>query len=135
MLLRTAEPILHLEQRQRRPPDHRGWWGLAAAALILLLLFAVGPLRPMLFGVPQPESVALTLLTGAQEKGAVCLDGTPPGYHLQRGSGDGSNSWHIHLQVRDIHPDNVPCIFSPSIYQKTCMMGMFSKLNQGREIS
>lgn len=95
----TAEPILHLEQRQHRPPDHRGWWGLAPAVLlVLLLLLAAGPLRLRLFGVPPPEPVALTLLAGAQEKGAVCLDGTPPGYHLQRGSGDGSNSWHIHLQ-------------------------------------
>ncbi|KAM3336613.1 hypothetical protein ACQJBY_030558 [Aegilops geniculata] len=98
MVPASAEPLLHLEQRQLRSSDHRGWWGLAAAALLLMLLVTVGHLRPMLFGVPQPEPVALTLLTAAQEKGAVCLDGTPPGYHLQRGSGDGSSSWHIHLQ-------------------------------------
>ncbi|VAH86557.1 unnamed protein product [Triticum turgidum subsp. durum] len=98
MVPASAEPLLHMEQRQLRPSHHGGWWGLAAAALLLMLLVTVGPLRPMLFGVPLPEPVALTLLTGAQEKGAVCLDGTPPGYHLQRGSGDGSSSWHIHLQ-------------------------------------
>jgi hypothetical protein len=34
---------------------------------------------------------------------SVCLDGTPPGYHLQRGSGDGSNSWLIHLEVGAIN--------------------------------
>jgi hypothetical protein len=32
--------------------------------------------------------------------GAVCLDGSAPGYHLQRGSGSGSQSWLIHLEVR-----------------------------------
>ncbi|VAH86559.1 unnamed protein product [Triticum turgidum subsp. durum] len=91
MVPMTAESILHLEQCQLRPPDHRRWWGLAAAAL-LRLLFAVGALHLLLFSVPQPEPVALTLLAGAQEKVALCLDGTPPGYHLQRGSGDGSNN-------------------------------------------
>jgi hypothetical protein len=30
---------------------------------------------------------------------SVCLDGTPPGYHLQRGSGDGANKWLVHLEV------------------------------------
>jgi hypothetical protein len=29
---------------------------------------------------------------------AVCLDGSPPGYHLQPGSGAGSRSWLIHLE-------------------------------------
>ena len=33
---------------------------------------------------------------------AVCLDGSAPGYHLQRGSGTGSQSWLIHLEVGDV---------------------------------
>ena len=33
---------------------------------------------------------------------SVCLDGTPPGYHLQTGSGSGSRSWLIHLEVPSI---------------------------------
>uniref|UniRef100_M8D132 Pectin acetylesterase n=1 Tax=Aegilops tauschii TaxID=37682 RepID=M8D132_AEGTA len=86
MVPASAEPLLHPEQCQLRPSDHRRWWVLVAAALLLMLLVTVGPLHPMLFGVPQSEPVALILLTAAQEKGAVCLDGTPPGYHLQRGS-------------------------------------------------
>ena len=28
----------------------------------------------------------------------MCLDGSPPGYHLQTGSGAGSRSWLIHLE-------------------------------------
>lgn len=35
---------------------------------------------------------------------AVCLDGSAPGYHLQGGSGSGSRSWLIHLEVGDV-PD------------------------------
>ena len=30
---------------------------------------------------------------------AVCLDGSLPGYHFDKGSGSGSNSWLLHLQV------------------------------------
>ncbi|KAM5558513.1 pectin acetylesterase 6-like [Rosa sericea] len=47
---------------------------------------------------PQPLMVALTLIDNAASKGAVCLDGTPPGYHLDRGSGSGANSWLIQLE-------------------------------------
>lgn len=42
--------------------------------------------------------VDLTLIQGAAAKGAVCLDGTLPGYHLDRGSGSGENSWLIQLE-------------------------------------
>ncbi|CAH2063066.1 unnamed protein product, partial [Thlaspi arvense] len=43
--------------------------------------------------------VPLTLIQGADSKGAVCLYGTLPGYHLDRGFGSGANSWLIHLEV------------------------------------
>ncbi|XP_037416307.1 pectin acetylesterase 5-like isoform X3 [Triticum dicoccoides] len=71
---------------------------LPAALLLLLLLASSGPLRPTLSGAAPLEPVEVSLVAGAQEKGAVCLDGTPPGYHLQRGSGDGSGSWLVHLE-------------------------------------
>ncbi|XP_027367532.1 pectin acetylesterase 12 isoform X1 [Abrus precatorius] len=50
------------------------------------------------FSSPQPLMVDLTLVEGADSKGAVCLDGTLPGYHLDRGFGSGANSWLIHLE-------------------------------------
>ncbi|XP_004494485.1 pectin acetylesterase 3 isoform X1 [Cicer arietinum] len=46
----------------------------------------------------QPLMVPLTLIQGASSKGAVCLDGTLPGYHLHHGSGSGANSWLIQLE-------------------------------------
>uniref|UniRef100_A0A0E0N647 Pectin acetylesterase n=1 Tax=Oryza rufipogon TaxID=4529 RepID=A0A0E0N647_ORYRU len=58
---------------------------------LLLLLLAAAVARSV-------DGVELTLLTGAREKGTVCLDGSPPGYHLQRGFGSGEHSWFIHLQ-------------------------------------
>lgn len=42
--------------------------------------------------------VGLTLIQGAGATGAVCLDGTLPGYHLHRGYGSGANSWLVNLE-------------------------------------
>ncbi|KAL2345548.1 hypothetical protein Fmac_006833 [Flemingia macrophylla] len=47
---------------------------------------------------PQPLMVPLTLIQGAASKGAVCLDGTLPGYHFHPGFGSGANSWLIQLE-------------------------------------
>lgn len=49
------------------------------------------------FSTP-PLMVGLSLIAGAASTGAVCLDGTLPGYHLHRGYGSGANSWLIHLE-------------------------------------
>ncbi|KAF7845562.1 phosphatidylinositol/phosphatidylcholine transfer protein SFH9 isoform X1 [Senna tora] len=46
----------------------------------------------------RPLMVGLTLINGAAAKGAVCLDGSLPAYHLHRGYGSGSNSWLIQLE-------------------------------------
>ncbi|KAM6541344.1 hypothetical protein CsatB_005791 [Cannabis sativa] len=47
---------------------------------------------------PQPLMVPLTLISSAASTGAVCLDGTLPGYHIHPGSGSGANSWLIQLE-------------------------------------
>ncbi|XP_022861935.1 pectin acetylesterase 12-like [Olea europaea var. sylvestris] len=47
---------------------------------------------------PNALMVGLTLVQGAAAKGAVCLDGTLPGYHFHRGFGTGSSSWLIQLE-------------------------------------
>ncbi|XP_042022139.1 pectin acetylesterase 10-like [Salvia splendens] len=47
---------------------------------------------------PNALLVPLTLINGAAAKGAVCLDGTLPGYHFHRGSGSGANSWIVDLE-------------------------------------
>lgn len=33
--------------------------------------------------------------------GAVCLDGSVPGYHIHRGFGSGGNNWLVELEVRE----------------------------------
>ncbi|KAK9725312.1 hypothetical protein RND81_05G135800 [Saponaria officinalis] len=45
-----------------------------------------------------PLMVELTLIHWAASRGAVCLDGSLPAYHLHRGYGPGANSWLIQLE-------------------------------------
>ncbi|CAH9137776.1 unnamed protein product [Cuscuta epithymum] len=42
--------------------------------------------------------VDITYVESAVSKGAVCLDGSPPAYHMNRGSGAGINNWLIHFE-------------------------------------
>lgn len=42
--------------------------------------------------------VGITYVKNAIAKGAVCLDGSPPAYHWDKGSGSGINSWLVHLE-------------------------------------
>ncbi|CAJ1942025.1 unnamed protein product [Sphenostylis stenocarpa] len=53
---------------------------------VLLLLEAEGSLVP------------LTLVENAISQGAVCLDGSPPAYHFDKGVGEGINSWIVHME-------------------------------------
>ncbi|XP_010920600.1 pectin acetylesterase 5 isoform X2 [Elaeis guineensis] len=78
---------------------------IALGLTVLLLAVAswlrerpiAGGLRPPA-GSSDPALVHLTLVRDAQKKGAVCLDGSPPGYHFQRGFGSGKDSWLLHLE-------------------------------------
>eukprot|EP01018_Ginkgo_biloba_P008438 Gb_15309 [translate_table: standard] len=60
---------------------------------------------------PNSLMVGLTLVQGAAEKGAVCLDGTLPGYHIHRGFGSGANNWLIQLEGGGWCNDLRTCIF------------------------
>ncbi|KVH91609.1 Pectinacetylesterase [Cynara cardunculus var. scolymus] len=42
--------------------------------------------------------VDITYLRSAVGKGAVCLDGSPPAYHWDMGSGAGINNWLVHIE-------------------------------------
>lgn len=42
--------------------------------------------------------VDITYVKGAVAKGAVCLDGSAPAYHLARGFGSGANNWLVHFE-------------------------------------
>ncbi|XP_015960747.1 pectin acetylesterase 5 isoform X2 [Arachis duranensis] len=42
--------------------------------------------------------VPLTLLSNATQRGALCLDGSAPGYHFQKGFGSGYQNWLLHIE-------------------------------------
>ncbi|KAL2901061.1 Pectin acetylesterase 8 [Bienertia sinuspersici] len=51
----------------------------------------------MLFGV-NGFQVPITFVKDAAAKGGVCLDGSPPAYHLDKGFDAGVNNWLIHME-------------------------------------
>ncbi|RYR75973.1 hypothetical protein Ahy_A01g000571 isoform C [Arachis hypogaea] len=77
-------------------------WGFGFIGFMFVKLvqgFENGNVTDMLyFNNNRPLMVGLTLIYGAAAKGAVCLDGSLPGYHFHRGYGAGSNSWLIQLE-------------------------------------
>uniref|UniRef100_A0A0C9S471 Pectin acetylesterase n=1 Tax=Wollemia nobilis TaxID=56998 RepID=A0A0C9S471_9CONI len=62
----------------------------------IVLALVVGMV--MVVGTVDGFEVELTLVESAVAKGAVCLDGSPPAYHFDRGSGTGVNNWLVHVE-------------------------------------
>ncbi|MCO5582868.1 hypothetical protein L7F22_036769 [Adiantum nelumboides] len=54
-------------------------------------------------------AVELSLLPNAEEAGAVCLDGSPPAYNFDKGSGNGVSNWLIHLEGGGWCESNISC--------------------------
>ncbi|GAA0139939.1 hypothetical protein LIER_01384 [Lithospermum erythrorhizon] len=74
-----------------------------ATVVIFTLVFISNPNKTTLeysidSEVLESNWVPLTLLSNAQQKGAFCLDGSVPGYHIQRGSGSGNDNWLLHVE-------------------------------------
>ncbi|KAF9595238.1 hypothetical protein IFM89_038092 [Coptis chinensis] len=63
------------------------------------------------YNIPPSLMVPLTLIQGAGAKGAVCLDGTLPGYHWHRGYGSGANSWIVNLEGGGWCNNRRTCVF------------------------
>ncbi|CAL9185803.1 unnamed protein product, partial [Musa hybrid cultivar] len=59
-----------------------------------------------------PLLVNLTLIPSAAAQGAVCLDGTVPGYHLHPGFGSGADSWLVNLEGGGWCNNAATCRFS-----------------------
>ncbi|XP_033509765.1 pectin acetylesterase 8-like isoform X4 [Nicotiana tomentosiformis] len=54
-------------------------------------------------GIDHAYFVDTTIVQNALSKGAVCLDGSPPAYHLDRGFGHGVRNWIILLSATNLH--------------------------------
>ncbi|KAL9318776.1 hypothetical protein ACSQ67_015293 [Phaseolus vulgaris] len=53
----------------------------------------------------------------------VCLDGTLPGYHLDRGFGSGADSWLVHLEVKNVQGGGWCNTIRNCVYRKNTRRG------------
>ncbi|KAJ8773921.1 hypothetical protein K2173_009352 [Erythroxylum novogranatense] len=81
------------------------WICLLLACIALILLNA------------EAASIPITIVETAKAKGAVCLDGSAPGYHLERGSGSGINNWLVHMEGGGWCEDTETCLSRKNTYK------------------
>lgn len=48
--------------------------------------------------VAKSQASGLRLISGAEERGAVCIDGSAPGYYISPGFGGGVNNWMVYVE-------------------------------------
>ncbi|XP_039785298.1 pectin acetylesterase 9-like isoform X2 [Panicum virgatum] len=82
--------------RAMAPRRRRAW--PAAAAVFVAAVVAAGFAAEAADMVQERLTVGMTIVAGAASTGAVCLDGSPPAYHLHRGSGAGARSWLLQFE-------------------------------------
>lgn len=63
------------------------WLRLSICAVLSLMVMTV-----------DGYTVPITYVQSAVAQGAVCLDGSPPAYHFDKGFGAGVNNWLIHVE-------------------------------------
>ncbi|XP_026409673.1 pectin acetylesterase 9-like isoform X2 [Papaver somniferum] len=66
-------------------------FGFVLISLLLFLTFTHS-------SATKDNLVDITLVENATTQGAVCLDGSPPAYHLDRGFGSGANNWLLFFE-------------------------------------
>lgn len=74
----------------------RWTWAAAVATAVLTAVTVIAAAAAKV--VEERLVVGMTLLPDAAATGAVCLDGSPPAYHLHRGSGAGARSWLLQFE-------------------------------------
>ncbi|KAK9716068.1 hypothetical protein RND81_06G209200 [Saponaria officinalis] len=67
--------------------DSWKWLGRLLIGVIIVMLTTVDGFN-----------VSITFVYDAVANGAVCLDGSPPAYHFDKGFGVGLNNWLLHLE-------------------------------------
>ncbi|KAL6549749.1 hypothetical protein OROMI_020237 [Orobanche minor] len=61
-----------------------------------LLIYALMLVNAGVYGL-HSVAINVTIVEDAVAKGALCLDGSPAGYHYSEGYGDGANNWLVYL--------------------------------------
>ncbi|KXG38959.1 pectin acetylesterase 9 [Sorghum bicolor] len=67
---------------------------VAAAVVLAIIIWSAAAADV----VEERLTVPMTIVAGAASSGAVCLDGSPPAYHLHRGSGAGARNWLLQFE-------------------------------------
>ncbi|PNX92299.1 protein notum, partial [Trifolium pratense] len=73
----------------------------------------------------QGQFVPITLLESAVSKGAVCLDGSPPAYHFDKGHEEGVNNWIVHIEGGGWCHNVTYCL-----YRKDSRLGSSNQMEQ-----
>ncbi|BBH06117.1 Pectinacetylesterase family protein [Prunus dulcis] len=115
----STEPVSQLMVGSMPNPRLRSllWWrrwakkdwaiaavGFTVVAFALTLLSNSWPDEPdseitrPFHPITASDLVELTLLQNAKARGALCLDGSAPGYHFKKGFGSGANNWLLHIE-------------------------------------
>ncbi|KAE8671366.1 Pectin acetylesterase 7 [Hibiscus syriacus] len=106
---RTWRPMLFLSPGDPSNQGGRQQGGMIGARLrrwLSLLACVLTIISPRAKGA----SVGITFLQDATAKGAACLDGSPPAYHFDKGSGTGINNWIVHMEGGGWCEDVATCL-------------------------
>ncbi|WCJ28988.1 Pectinacetylesterase family protein [Euphorbia peplus] len=71
----------------------------------------------VLMAITQAGNIPITILQSAKTSGAVCLDGSPPAYHLEKGSGTGIDNWLVHMEGGGWCDDMESCMERKDTYK------------------
>ncbi|KAJ4803032.1 Pectin acetylesterase [Rhynchospora pubera] len=66
--------------------------------VLVVTAIALKPRRCLCLAQQESLLVGMTLLPNATLNGAMCLDGSPPAYHLHKGFGAGANNWLLQVE-------------------------------------
>lgn len=79
------------------------------AQLVMMMMICAAAVS-FLVNPADAFDVPITYVTDAIAKGGVCMDGSPPAYHIDRGSGSGIDNWLLHIEGGAWCNDKATCL-------------------------
>ena len=81
----------HYRHKHKKPVQGTAKFGISGSEQ------SASPAQEPKFKNNMPTNVKYFLIENAAKRGALCIDGSTPGYYLRRGFGSGEKNWIIHL--------------------------------------
>ncbi|OIW12519.1 hypothetical protein TanjilG_04683 [Lupinus angustifolius] len=85
--------------------------------VVVILLYLVTVTPWLVCSQQHKLLVKMTIVNNAHETTALCLDGSLPAYHLDRGSGNGQNNWILQFEGGGWCNDLASCIERAKTYR------------------